>query len=62
MPALEPGYAPSLRSLLDHLATLTRNGTDEKLPGVPTLAVPTPLQCRAFDLIGQPVPLTLGGE
>ncbi|WP_346927477.1 IS1634 family transposase [uncultured Arthrobacter sp.] len=58
--------AYSFQSLLDHLATLTRNdiryGTDDTVPVVPTLAVPTPVQRRAFDLIGQPVPLTLGGK
>ncbi|WP_427008555.1 IS1634 family transposase [Pseudarthrobacter sp. H2] len=55
--------AHSFGSLLAHLATLTRNdiryGTDETTPAIPTLAQPTPIQRRAFDLIGQPVPLTL---
>ena len=58
--------AHSFQSLMDHLATLTRNdiryGPDDTLPVVPTLAVPTTLQRRAFDLLGQPVPLTLGGK
>src|SRR5271157_3678912 len=50
----------SFRSLLDHLATLTRNqiryhGTNTE---VPTLAEPTPDQRRAFELIGTPIPLT----
>ena len=53
--------AMSFRSLLDHLATLTRNdiryGTDT--PAIPTLAEPTHLQRRAFDLIDRPIPLTL---
>ena len=53
----------SFRSLLDHLATLTRvdirYGTDPKLPSVPTLAMPTPTQRAAFELLGQPMPLTL---
>jgi len=53
--------AMSFRSLLDHLATLTRNdvryGTGT--PTIPTLAEPTPLQRRAFDLIDRPIPLTL---
>jgi hypothetical protein len=55
--------AHSFQSLLGHLATLTRNdiryGTEENTPVIPTLALPTPLQRRAFDLIGQPIPLTL---
>src|SRR6266545_3501314 len=53
----------SFRGLLDHLAALTRNnlryGTDDTAPIVPTLAVPTPPQRRAFDLLDQPIPLTL---
>jgi hypothetical protein len=57
----EPAH--SFGSLLAHLATLTRNdiryGTDETTPAIPTLTLPTPVQRRAFDLIGQPVPLTL---
>jgi DDE family transposase len=49
----------SFRSLLTHLATLTRNdiryhGTDTD---VPTLAEPTLEQRRAFDLIGTTIPL-----
>jgi hypothetical protein len=53
----------SFRTLLEHLATLTRNQVH--LPGQPhpvtteLLATPTPLQRRAFDLIGAPIPLTL---
>jgi hypothetical protein len=51
----------SFRSLLDHLATLTRNqvrftGTRAT---VPMLAEPTGAQRQAFDLIGAPIPLTL---
>ena len=51
----------SFRSLLDHLATLTRNqvrftGTRAT---VPMLAEPTSAQRQAFDLIGAPIPLTL---
>ena len=53
----------SFRSLLEHLATLTRNdirySDNPELPTVPTLTVPTPTQRRAFDLLGTPVPLTL---
>jgi len=51
----------SFRSLLEHLATLTRNqvrfaGARET---VPMLAEPTSAQRDAFDLIGAPIPLTL---
>jgi len=54
--------ARSFTALLDHLATLTRNhlrvtGHDES--GFDLLAVPTPSQRRAFDLLGAPIPLTL---
>jgi DDE family transposase len=49
------------QGLLTHLATLTRNdvqyGTNG--PTVPTLAQPTPVQRRAFQLIGAPIPTTL---
>jgi hypothetical protein len=52
----------SFRGLLTHLATLTRNdlrygGQDG--PIVPTLALATPTQRRAFELINSPIPLTL---
>ena len=53
--------ARSFRTLLDHLATLTRNdiryGPDG--PVVPTLAIPTPTQRRAFELLNTVIPLTL---
>jgi hypothetical protein len=53
----------SFRTLLDHLATLTRNdiryGTNDDPPVVPTLALPTPTQRRAFELLDQPIPLNL---
>ncbi|MGH3431926.1 MAG: IS1634 family transposase [Thermocrispum sp.] len=53
----------NFRKLLDHLATLTRNdiayGDDDQLPVVPTLAVPTATQRRAFELLDQPIPLHL---
>ena len=53
----------SFRGLLTHLATLSRNdiqyGRDDNAPVVPTLAVPTPTQRRAFEILGAPVPLTL---
>ena len=51
----------SFRSLLEHLATLTRNqvrfaGTRTT---VPMLTEPTSAQREAFRLIGVPIPLTL---
>jgi hypothetical protein len=54
--------AHSFPSLLDHLATLTRNhlrlaGHDES--GFDLLAIPTPTQRRAFELLDAPIPLTL---
>ncbi|HEY5223845.1 MAG TPA: hypothetical protein VIJ18_12465 [Microbacteriaceae bacterium] len=57
----DPVY--SCRSLLDHLATLTRNrihiaGHDQNI-GFEVIATPTPIQRRAFELIGQPIPTTL---
>jgi transposase len=51
----------SFRGLLDHLATLTRNQV--RLAGtqhtVEMLAEPTPTQQRVFELLNQPLPLTL---
>src|SRR6266571_3814222 len=51
----------SFGSLLEHLATLTRNQV--RFPGasaeLPMLAEPTPGQRRAFELIGTPIPLAL---
>jgi hypothetical protein len=49
----------SYRSLIDHLATLTRNevvyhGTDI---AIDQLAEPTPTQRRAFELLDSPIPL-----
>jgi hypothetical protein len=53
----------SFRGLLEHLGTLTRNdiryGTEKNAPVVPTLALPTPTQRQAFELLDQPIPLTL---
>jgi hypothetical protein len=50
-------------SLLNHLATLTRNQirflTVRDRPVVEQLALPTPTQRRAFELLGRPIPLTL---
>jgi hypothetical protein len=51
----------SFRGLLTHLATLTRNDLryGDTGPVVPTLAIPTETQRRAFDLLHTPIPLTL---
>ncbi|MGH3884486.1 MAG: IS1634 family transposase [Pseudonocardiaceae bacterium] len=51
----------SFRGLLTHLATLPRNDLryGDTGPLVPTLTIPTHTQRRAFDLINQPIPLTL---
>jgi hypothetical protein len=54
--------ARSFTALLDHLATLTRNhlrvsGNDTS--GFDLIAIPTPTQRRAFELLGAPIPLTL---
>ncbi len=55
--------ALSFSGLLDHLATLTRNDlrfTDiDPTPVISQLALPTPTQRRAFELLGQPIPLHL---
>ena len=56
--------ARSFTGLLDHLATLTRNhlqvaNHDQDETGFDLLAVPTPTQRRAFELLGAPIPLTL---
>jgi len=60
-PSGESAY--SFTGLLDHLATLTRNrihiaGHDDSI-GFDLVATPTPIQRRAFELIGQSVPATL---
>ena len=56
-----PAY--SFTGLLDHLATLTRNDiryrTDPNTPTIPALATPTTTQRRAFELLGQPIPIGL---
>jgi hypothetical protein len=54
--------ARSFTALLGHLATLTRNhlrvaGHDQS--GFDLIAIPTPTQRRAFELIDAPIPLTL---
>jgi hypothetical protein len=60
-----PDHTPahSFRTLLEHLATLTRNQLHFTDPAHPVtaelLATPTPLQRRAFQLIDAPIPRTL---
>ena len=51
----------SFRTLLDHLATLTRNNIQYGVDGpvVPTLAVPTETQRRVFELLDTAIPLNL---
>jgi hypothetical protein len=51
----------SFRTLLDHLATLTRNDIQYGTGGpiVPTLAVPTETQRRVFELLDTTIPLNL---
>ena len=53
----------SYSTLLNHLATLTRN-TVVFVGGVKIekLAIPTPTQRKAFELIGVAIPTTLGGK
>jgi hypothetical protein len=57
----QPYY--SFRGLLGHLATLTRNdiryGDKTADPVIPTLAIPTPAQRRAFELLAATVPASL---
>jgi Transposase DDE domain len=59
-----PNGAPvhSFQTLLDHLATLTRQTivfTDPAAVTLDQLTTPTPTQQRAFDLLGAAIPLTL---
>ncbi len=65
---VEAGEQPahSFRSMLEHLGTLTRNrlhinGTG-KNTGFDLVTTPTPIQRQAFELIGQPIPTTIGGK
>ena len=48
--------AHSLATLLDELATLTRNQLRTGDTNIEILATPTPLQRKAFELIGTTVP------
>jgi hypothetical protein len=47
------------RSLLTHLATLTRNRIHINGTEFDQLTEPTPTQRRAFELLGTPIPITL---
>ena len=49
----------SYQDLLDHLATLTRQVISISGQEIQKLTTPTPVQRRAFELLGTPVPLTL---
>ena len=51
----------SYQGLLAHLGTLTRNDVryGSNGPTIPTLAEPTPVQRRAFQLLHAPIPTTL---
>ncbi|MGC8466368.1 MAG: IS1634 family transposase, partial [Acidimicrobiales bacterium] len=53
----------SFATLLTHLGTLTRN-TVQFTQGIQIeqLSVPTTLQRRVFELIGSPIPTTIGGK
>jgi hypothetical protein len=54
--------AHSFPSLLGHLATLTRNHlrvAGNNTAGFDLIAIPTPTQRHAFELLGAPIPLTL---
>jgi hypothetical protein len=54
--------ARSFTALLDHLSTLTRNHlrvAGNNAAGFDLLAIPTPTQRQAFELLGAPIPLTL---
>ena len=47
------------RDLLDHLSTLSRQTITFSSQTIEKLTNPTPVQRRAFELLGTPVPLTL---
>jgi hypothetical protein len=49
----------SFRTLLTHLATLTRNRIHINGTEFDQLTEPTPTQRRAFELLGTPIPITL---
>ena len=59
-----PGRQPVYRckDLLEHLSTLDRQIIDFSGQRIEKLTTPTPVQSRAFELLGAPVPLTLGSH
>jgi hypothetical protein len=50
---------PSFSALLDHLATLTRATVTVGNTSFEAISEPTPVQRRAFDLLGAPMPVSL---
>ncbi|MDQ1378501.1 MAG: hypothetical protein QOE15_2674, partial [Acidimicrobiaceae bacterium] len=57
---IDGNTAHHFASLLDHLATLTRNRIEfTNGHHLDKLATPTPTQRRAFQLLNTPLPLTL---
>jgi transposase len=47
------------RDLLDHLSTLTRQTVNFNGQRIEKIAIPTPVQARAFELLGSSVPVAL---
>ncbi len=47
------------RDLLEHLATLDRQVINFSGQRIEKLTIPTPVQARAFELLGSPVPLKI---
>jgi hypothetical protein len=58
---LTPDHLPvrSFQGLLDHLSTLSRQTINFNGQRIQKITNPTPVQRRAFELIGAPIPLTL---
>ena len=49
----------SYRDLLEHLATLDRQVINFAGQKIEKITAPTPVQARAFELLGSPVPVRL---
>jgi hypothetical protein len=47
------------RDLIGHLSTLTRNIVNFNDQTIEKITTPTPVQARAFELLGAPVPVRL---
>jgi transposase len=47
------------RDLLEHLSTLTRQTVNFNGQRIEKITIPTPVQARAFELLGSPVPVAL---